>query len=243
LRSKYWGGNIVVNYLRNIFSFIVGKHSLVTTNLEHASELTLQAVQLGAQLILFPEFMSLGYRLTTEVWDSAEPFHGPTTTWLCATARKHNIYIGSSFLEAKGGHFLNTFALAEPSGKIVGSVSKRHPSMWEAYFFKGSSGPQFIETEIGRIGVGICFDNHNYDVASEIASNHIDLMLMPHSYCTPTIPTRTISEEDIERLNDLPDRVAHIYNEWFGVPVVMCNKSGSWNSACTEYHIWNSSGL
>lgn len=202
----------------------------VPANLEHASELTMKAVQDGAQLVLFPEFMSQGYRLTPDLWDSAEPFHGTTVNWLCESARKYNIYIGSSFLEAKNGHFLNTFALAEPSGNIAGAVRKRHPSLWEAYFFRGSCGPQFIETEIGRIGVGICFDNHTFDVASAIASSQIDLMLMPHSYCTPTIPTKTISQADIERLNDLPRRVGHLYNNWFGVPVVMCNKSGPWNS-------------
>jgi len=209
---------------------MICQDGLVTTNLEHASELSLQAVQRGAQLILFPEFMSQGYLLTTELWDSAEPFQGPTTSWLCATARRHNIYIGSTFLEVKDGHFLNTFVLAEPSGKIAGAVHKRHPSLWEAYFFKGSCGQQFVETEIGRIGVGICFDNHTYDVASAIAASKIDLMLMPHSYCTPTLPTKTVSLSDIERLNDLPCRVGHLYNSMFGIPVVMCNKSGPWNS-------------
>lgn len=64
----------------------------VRANLEHATELTVQAVQSGTQLVLFPEFMSWGYRLTTELWDSAEPYSGPTTPWLCECARKHNIY-------------------------------------------------------------------------------------------------------------------------------------------------------
>jgi len=55
-------------------------------------------------------------------------------------------------------------------------------------------------------------------------------MLMPHSYCTPTQPTKMTSQADIDRLNSLPGRVARLYNEWFGAPVLMSNKSGAWDS-------------
>jgi N-carbamoylputrescine amidase len=202
----------------------------VQSNLEHASLLAQQAHERGAQLLLFPEFMPQGYRLTLELWDSAEPFDGPTTHWLRESARTLGLYIGTSFLEAKDGHFFNTFALADPSGKLVGAVYKRNPSMWEAYFFKGKRGAQYIDTDLGCIGVGICFDNHTYEVASAIAASNVDLMLMPHSYCTPTQPNQMTSLEDIERLNNLPGHVARMYNEWFGVPVMMCNKSGAWDS-------------
>jgi len=209
---------------------ITCKDGDVQSNLNHASELVLQGIKRGAQLILFPEFMSQGYRLTTELWDSAEPFDGPTVSWLREVARNHNILVGSSFLELRNGNFYNTFVLASPGGKIAGKVYKRQPSMWEAYFFKGERGPQHIDTEIGRIGVGICFDNHTYEIASAISESNIDLMLMPHSYCTPTAGNKMTSEADITRLNTLPCRVARLYNELFGVPVIMCNKSGPWNS-------------
>ena len=143
--------------------------------------------------------------------------------------------MGTSFLEARNGDFLNTFTLAEPGGKLVGVVRKRNPSLWETYFFKGEHGAPYLDTDLGRIGVGICFDNHTYEVASAVAAANIDLMLMPHSYCTPTAPTRLTSQADIDRLNGLPGRVAQLYNTWFGVPVLMCNKSGAWNSPVPDH--------
>jgi N-carbamoylputrescine amidase len=202
----------------------------VDVNLNHASQLTLESAQKGAELVLFPEFMSQGYRLTTEIWNSAEPFDGPTTRWLCAAARKSNVFVGSSFLEANQGHFLNTFTMASPSGRIIGVVRKRYPSMWEAYFFKGSPGQHTFETDFGRVGVGICFDSHTHTVASILAASSPVLILMPHSYCTPTIPDKKVSQADIDRLNMLPGQVAHLYNNLFNVPVLMCNKTGSWDS-------------
>ena len=202
----------------------------VQDNLAHATQMAEQAQSAGAQLVLFPEFMPQGYLLTPALWDSAEPFDGPTTRWLSETSRRLGIYIGTSFLEARNGHFFNTFALAESSGKIVGSVRKRNPSMWEAYFFKGERCNPYLDTDLGRIGVGICFDNHTYEIASAIMDSNIDLMLMPHSYCTPTQPTKLTSQKDIDQLNGRPGLVARLYNKWFGVPVLMCNKSGAWDS-------------
>lgn len=57
---------------RFIESPVILKDGQVHSNLEHASEFTLQAVQRDAQLVLFPEFMSQGYCLTEALWDSAE---------------------------------------------------------------------------------------------------------------------------------------------------------------------------
>lgn len=196
----------------------------------HATQMAEQAQMQGAQLVLFPEFMPQGYLLTSALWDAAEPFDDVTTRWLSETSRRLGIYIGTSFLEVRNGQFLNTFVLTDPLGKILGMVRKRNPSMWEAYFFKGERGNPYIDTDLGRIGVGICFDNHTYEIANAIRQSNIDLMLMPHSYCTPTQSTKMTSQADIDRLNGLPGQVAHLYNEWFGVPVLMCNKSGAWDS-------------
>ena len=214
---------------------ITCQEGAVQENLVHATALAAEAHALGAQLLLFPEFMPQGYLLTPALWDAAEPFDGPTTCWLRATARRLSLYVGTSFLEVRNGDFLNTFALAEPAGAIIGAVRKRNPSLWEAYFFKGERGAPYLDTDLGRIGVGICFDNHTHEVASAVAAANIDLMLMPHSYCTPTVPTKLTSQADIDRLNGLPGRVARLYNGWFGVPVVMCNKSGAWDSPVPDH--------
>lgn len=202
----------------------------VPANLVHAQQFVKNAAKAGADLLVFPEFMPEGFRLTNELWDTAEPTGGPTEQWLTANAREYGMYIGTSYLEARNGQFYNTFALAEPKGSIAGRVYKRHPSLWEAYFFTGGNGNHFIDTELGRIGVGICFDNHTHDVACKISSSNVDIMLMPHSYFTPMTESKLVSTADIERLNGLPEKVAELYNQNLGVPVLMVNKSGKWDS-------------
>lgn len=206
------------------------RNGKVQENLDHAAEFVRKASAQGARLIVFPELMAQGYRLTPDLWSAGEPQDGPTRHWLCAQAQKFNAYIGAGFLECDGRDFWNTFALGTPEGKIAGQVRKRFPSMWEAYFFKGQPGPHYIDTDLGRIGTGICFDNHTYAVAQAIAKSQVDLMVMPHSYCTPGKPTKIVTQADIDRLNDNPIRVARLYNEWLGVPVILANKSGEWDS-------------
>jgi N-carbamoylputrescine amidase len=202
----------------------------VQENLDHAVEFVMQASAQGARLIVFPELMPQGYLLTPDLWSTGEPLDGLTTRWLCEQAQNFGVYIGTSFLESDGEDFWNTFALSTPAGKIAGTVRKRFPSMWEAYFFKGHRSRPYIDTDQGRLGVGVCFDNHTYEVAQAIAASQVDLMLMPHSYCTPSMPTKMVTQADIDRLNDNPIRVARLYNDWFGIPVILVNKSGAWDS-------------
>ncbi|HEY3342213.1 MAG TPA: carbon-nitrogen hydrolase family protein, partial [Anaerolineae bacterium] len=202
----------------------------IDANLGHAESFVRESVAQGTRLLVFPELMSPGYRMTPQLWDAGEPFDGPTVRWLKEVAARYHLYVGASFLESDGCDFLSTFALGAPNGRIAGAIRKRFPSIWEAYFFKGCDCINVIETEFGRLGVGICFDAHTVTVAEAILDANVDLMLMPHSYCTPTQATRMMPAHVIARLNALPGCVAQQYTELFGVPVVLANKSGAWDS-------------
>jgi predicted amidohydrolase len=67
-----------------------------------------------------------GYTLTEAIWDTAKPFDGTTTQWLRALAKRLNIYLGTSFIEADDEDFYNTFVLVNPLGQVAGRVRKIH---------------------------------------------------------------------------------------------------------------------
>jgi N-carbamoylputrescine amidase len=90
--------------------------------------------------------MPTGYIFTTEIWDGAEPKSGPTVRWLCENSKRFNVWMGTSFLEADGEDFFNTFVLATPDGKEAGRVRKCPPAAFEAYFTVGSPGSHVIDT-------------------------------------------------------------------------------------------------
>lgn len=87
----------------------------------------LQAIQQGAKLVLLPEMMPDGYTLNEAIWGTAEPFDGPSTQWMRALSKRFAIYLGTSFLEADGEHFYNTFVLTGTQGEVVARVRKSPP--------------------------------------------------------------------------------------------------------------------
>jgi len=194
------------------------KNGLVEANLEHATPLVEQAARAGAQLILLPEFMPTGYTFSTAIWDGAEPGNGLTVQWLKANSKQLGIWLGTSFLEADGEHFFNTFVLATPDGGEAGRVRKQPPAAFEAFFTKSGSGAHVLDTELGKIGVGICYENELSYLLRMVHSQSVDLMLMPHA--TPAIAGIVFS------LGEL----APAYTRLLGVPSILCNQCGQWQS-------------
>jgi len=207
------------------------KNGLVQANLEHATSLVEQAARQGAVLILLPEFMPCGYIFTTAIWDGAEPKQGPTVQWLCATSKRLGVWLGTSFLEAEGEDFFNTFVLTTPDGQEAGRVRKQTSAAFEAFFTKGGPGPHVIDTGLGKIGVGICYENQLSYLPRMVCSQSVDLMLMPHSY--PKIGQMVFSLKEL----------APSYARLFGVPAIVCNKSGPFRTGypCVPFYKSNSS--
>src|SRR5262245_50612643 len=141
-------------------------------NLKRATGFAEKAAAQGARLVLFPELMPTGSYLYFDSWDSAEPSRGKTVDWLKSTSKRLRVWLGTSFLEADGADFYDTFVLTTPKGEEAGRVRKQVPAGPEAYFFRGEVGSHVIDTAIGKIGVGICAENYYCFIASERSEEH-----------------------------------------------------------------------
>ena len=113
---------------------IESKNGCLEANLQHAIHLINLAAQKEAKLILLPEFMPTGYIWNASVWDSAEPKEGPTVNWLRENSKRLGVWLGTSFLEADGSDFFNTFVLTTPDGKEAGRVRKQTPPVLRPIF-------------------------------------------------------------------------------------------------------------
>jgi N-carbamoylputrescine amidase len=202
----------------------------IAAGLERATPWVERAAAEGGELILLPELMATHYVFSARMWDSAEPAEGPTVQWLRDSARRLGIWLGTSYLEACGEDFFNTFVLAAPSGGEAGRVRKQTPAMYEPWFFRGQSGSHIIPTELGRIGVGICNDNHRSYLPSLLQQGGADLVLMPHCWPLSVRPTRIVSERDLRRWHEIQTGLAPLYAQALGVPAVFVNKVGPYES-------------
>lgn len=200
----------------------------IESNLTHAEEMIKRAVQKCAQLVLLPELTPSGYTLTGELWDSAELIDGTSVRWLLRVAKDCGIYLGFSFLEAEGEDFYNSFVLSDPDGKLVGRVRKDPPAGPEAYFYKAGSDAHVIDTAIGRIGVGICYENVLYDQMYFLHKAHVDLVLSPFASPRPKVHLLLGGAKSIEKPLVSSRK---IYANTLGVPLVMSNRVGPLETA------------
>jgi len=134
-------------------------------------------------------------------------------------------YAATTFLEVEGEDFYNAFALTAPDGSICARVRKNPPASFEAYFFKGGTDHHWFDTSIGRIGVGICFENALYDRYCEIQNADVDIFLRPFSGASfqAKFPIR---QRDADVINEALRVGTAETARTMGIPVVMANKVG-----------------
>ena len=198
-------------------------------NLERAGRWVRQAAEAGAKLVALPELFSGGYWLNEQAWDTAEPQDGPTEAWLRETAHRHGIYLGGSYLQARGEDFFNVFALATPAGQIAGRVPKRQAASVEAYLFRGQQSSHVIDTDLGRVGIGICYDNVFRFIADALIAGNADIAVMSFSAPTPQ-QTWYYRRKQAEAFRASFRHGAQNYARMLGIPAVQVNKSGPWKS-------------
>lgn len=124
-----------------------------------------QARDRDANLVVFPELALTGYMCRDLVYELAEPIpEGPSIRRLEEVTKKEDIHVIFGMLERSGkarATIYNTAVLLGPSG-FIGKYRKTHLPTHSAfeekrYFRLGYQAPVF-ETDIGRLGLIICYD-------------------------------------------------------------------------------------
>ncbi len=208
---------------------MVSENADVEGNLKRATVFVEEAVGRGAKLVVLPEFMPNGYVYTKDLWNTAEGPGGPTLNWMKETSGRLGIWLGTSFLEAEGEDFVNSFVITTPDGSEAGRVHKQTPAFAEAFFIKGKVNPHVIKTGLAKIGVGICYENHLAYIPRLMHEQGVDLMLMVHSAPSP-MPNPLYPAKAVEKYDRDLQELAAFYAGMLGIPAVSSNKCGAWSS-------------
>jgi predicted amidohydrolase len=130
-------------------------------NLADILSKTESAAAAGAELIVFPEMALTGYKFKTiaEALPYAEPVPGPAVGAVAAVAGTYDIYVVFGLLERDGMDLFDTVALVGPEG-YLGKYRKAHMGYRSEskLFSRGETGFPVFRTAIGRIAMGICYD-------------------------------------------------------------------------------------
>jgi len=151
-------------------------------NLEECLRSIRSAAREGARLIVFPECTLTGYMFDNleEALPVCEPVPGPSTEAISALCRELDVYVVVGLLEIDKGDCYNAAALLGPHG-LVSKRRKSHiPCLGVDCFIKPGNLPLTVhDTDIGRIGVGICYDINFPEHARILALLGADILVYP----------------------------------------------------------------
>lgn len=157
----------------------------VAANVARSIELVEQAAAQGARLVVLPELANTGYMFATreEAHALAESVpDGPSSRAWIALAQRLGIYLVAGIAERSGGRLYNAAIIAGPDG-YLGTYRKLH--LWgdENLFFEpGDLGLPVFHTELGRIGVAICYDGWFPEVYRLLALRGADIVAVPTNW-------------------------------------------------------------
>ncbi len=157
-------------------------------NLEHAIDMVREAAGLGAHVVCLPELFLTQYfcqREDASLFDIAEPIPGPTTTRLSQLARQQGVVIVASLFEKRtAGVYHNTAVVLDSDGALRGIYRKMHipddPLYYEKFYFTpGDLGFRAFDTQCGRLGTLICWDQWYPEAARLAALQGASILFFP----------------------------------------------------------------
>ncbi len=164
--------------------------------LARAQPLVERAALAGAQLIVLPEVFNTGYCYTDENFQRAEMPDGQTINWMKNLATQFNIHLAGSLLLRDGMEIYNTLLLVAPNGHSW-RYDKNYPWAWERAYFREGHGVSIAHTDLGDLGLMICWDAAHTTLWRQYAGQ-IDLMLI--SSCPPDVSNPTFEFPNGDRV-------------------------------------------
>jgi len=166
-------------------------------NLAKAEGFVREAAGRGAALVVLPEvFLWRGPR--PQEIEAAESIPGPATERLAALARELGIHLlGGSILERVPGETkaFNTSCLFDPRGELVARYRKAHlfdvdipghVTIRESDTRQGGSELVTVDTELGRIGLSVCYDLRFPELYRRLTRTGTQIITLPSAFTFPT---------------------------------------------------------
>jgi len=171
-------------------------------NIAHARDAIEAAADNGAQLVVLPEiwngpYSNASFPVYAEDIDAGGSA-SPSTSMLSEVARSKGITIvGGSISERSGDHLYNTCCIFGKDGELKAKHRKIHLfdidipgkiSFMESKTLTAGNTPTIVDTDVGRIGIGICYDIRFQELAMLYAARGAHLICYPGAFNMTTGP-------------------------------------------------------
>ena len=166
-------------------------------NLSTAGHWIEQAANKGVQLVALPEFFPMISPDRARLAQIAErDGEGPIQEFLSGQARKFSLHLAGGTIPLKsgggGGRVRNSLLFYAPDGTRLARYDKIHLFQYfgeeerhdESDFLEAGTAPCSVETELGRIGLVVCYDLR-FPALFRLL-NQPDLIIAPSAFTVPT---------------------------------------------------------
>jgi len=157
-------------------------------NVRRAAANVREAAKKGADIVCLPELFRTQYfcqREDASLFDLAEPVPGPTTQAIADAAREAKVVVIASVFERRArGLYHNTAAVLDSDGTLKGIYRKMHipddPLYYEKFYFTpGDTGFRAWDTQHGKIGTLVCWDQWYPEGARLTAMQGAEILFYP----------------------------------------------------------------
>jgi nitrilase len=172
--------------------------------MERVRALCREASAAGARLLVFPEAVVGGYPKGLSFgalvgsrseqgrdhylryWKSAIDCPGPETAEMEELVKRLQLHLVIGVIERSGGTLYCTSLVLSPSDGLLSKHRKLMPTGSERLIWGQGDGStmEVVETEIGRIGVAICWENYMPMYRQHLYAQGVQL------WCAPTVDQR-----------------------------------------------------
>ena len=140
-------------------------------------------------LITLPELWTIGVWSYDIYYESSEPVLGETIARIAEKARKVNAYVfAGSIIERDGDNLYNTAVMLDPTGKVIATYRKIHLfgafGSREKELMKPGKELVAVKTEVGILGLSICYDLRFPEHSRKLAVHH-EVEIILHTTAWP----------------------------------------------------------
>ena len=156
-------------------------------NLARATSRIAEATRSGAEVVLLPEALNLGWTHPSAL-QQADPIpSGESFSRLADAARENGVYVCAGLVERDGNKIFNSAILLAPDGRLLLHHRKINELDIGRQFYSLGDRLAVAETPLGRFGVMICADAF---VEGQVLSRSLALMgaeiiLSPCAWAVP----------------------------------------------------------
>ncbi|MGD8726810.1 MAG: nitrilase-related carbon-nitrogen hydrolase [Gemmatimonadales bacterium] len=149
-----------------------------------------EAKRQGAELFCVPELAAMPFFPQHQRFegaaDLAEPIPGPTADRVADKAAALGMVTVFNMYERSGGDYFDSSPVFDADGSLRGVTRMVHITDYACfhereYYAKGDRGAPVYETQIGRIGVAICYDRHFPEYMRALGVGGAELVVIPQA--------------------------------------------------------------